>query len=188
MLEVGCGSGGNLWVISEQGFKTIGIDLSVKGIELANQMLQYRNLRAKLLTQDMCNISAVIEQSSIDIVVDVFSSNCLSEKQFDTYLEELKKILKQDGIFFLYTPSKRSDAYTNHKPSIMIDSSTLNSISRKNSPYRGNNYPFRFEHENDLQEKLKNNGLRIKYLEKTSRTYNNTNETFEFLVVEAIKN
>ena len=41
-LEVGCGSGGNLWVFAELGCKTIGLDLSEKAIHYASKYLESR--------------------------------------------------------------------------------------------------------------------------------------------------
>lgn len=37
LLEVGCGSGANLWMMAKEGFNTYGMDSSAKGLELARQ-------------------------------------------------------------------------------------------------------------------------------------------------------
>src|SRR5690349_8683681 len=40
VLEVGCGSGANLWMIAREGFQAHGLDLSPEGLALCGQMLE----------------------------------------------------------------------------------------------------------------------------------------------------
>lgn len=63
----------------------------------------------------------------------------------------------------------------------------MNSILRKDSPFSGQLYPFRFMHPREYEFALINAGFHIEYLETTSRTYRNFQEKFEFIVVEAKK-
>ena len=132
-------------------------------------------------------MSKYINHDSIDVIVDVFSSNCLDEQSYHLYLLEIKKVLKSGGKLFTYTPSKFSDAFKNHGPSKLIDKSTLDGIKRKSSPFYGNEYPFRFESAEDIQEKLKDANFNITYFEKVGRTYNSLSEYFEFFTIEAVK-
>ena len=186
-LEIGCGSGSNLWMLKEKGFKTIGLDLSSRSLELAKERLISRNLNndIELIKGSMTNLPFI--EKSIDIIVDVFSSNCLTSEDFEKSLLEIARVLTKGGKYFLYTPSKSSDAFLNHSPSTLLDSSTLDGIKRKTSPFTANFYPFRFEHPEVLKGKLEDKDFTINYLEKVSRTYNNRQEFFEFLVIEASK-
>lgn len=187
VLEVGCGSGGNLWMLCGEGFDVIGLDISSEGIALAKKMLKIKALNANFVTCSMCDMSKYINHDSIDVIVDVFSSNCLDEQSYHLYLLEIKKVLKSGGKLFTYTPSKFSDAFKNHGPSKLIDKSTLDGIKRKSSPFYGNEYPFRFESAEDIQEKLKDANFNITYFEKVGRTYNSLSEYFEFFTIEAVK-
>ena len=40
ILEAGCGSGANLWMLAQEGFDTHGVDLSAEAIVLAQRMLE----------------------------------------------------------------------------------------------------------------------------------------------------
>ena len=134
----------------------------------------------------MCDMSQYIESHSLDVLIDVFSSNCLCHEEYLCFLEEVNRILKPGGIYFGYTPSKSSDAYTNPGPSNFLDKSTLDGIRRLDSPFTGNLYPFRFMHRMEAINIFGDFSFTINYLETVSRTYNNGAEFFEFLVIEAI--
>ena len=75
-LEVGCGSG-EIYGVAELGCKTIGLDLSEKAIHYASNYLDSRGLKARFICESMEKMSSV-ENSSIDLVADIFSSNCLN--------------------------------------------------------------------------------------------------------------
>ena len=187
VLEVGCGSGGNLRMLSEENFQVYGVDLSTEGLEVANSFIEQSGLHATLYASDMCDMSHYIDNSFIDVVVDVFSSNCLCHTDYLRFLAEVYRVLKSGGIYFCYTPSKRSDAYTNPGPSQFLDSYTLDGIRRLNSPFTGNIYPFRFMHKAEAENILSQASLYVDYIETVSRTYQRGEELFEFLVIEAQK-
>ena len=94
--------------------------------------------------------------------------------------------MKVTGKYFLYTPGKESDAFKNYYPAKLIDKSTLNGIYRKNSPYTGNNYNFRFDAIEEIEERLKAENLKMSYKERVTRTYRNGIELFEFHTAEVI--
>ena len=186
VLEVGCGSGANLRMLAEEKFNVMGLDISSKGVDIANTFLSSLGLKVRFIVADMCNMSQHVENHTLDVVVDIFSSNCLSHVEYLKFLNEVHRILKPGGTFFSYTPSKRSDAYINPGPSSFIDSYTLNGISRCDSPFTGNLYPFRFMHPNEVETIFKDASFSIEYLETVGRTYRRGVEYFEFIVTEAI--
>ena len=185
VLEVGCGSGANLWMVAREGFSAYGVDLSEESLRLCEQMMQKYEVDAQLSAQDMSqtNFSA----SEFNFIVDVFSSNCLSKDLGAKFIAEIARLLKPGGKFFSYFPSKRSDAFIQPGNSALIDSDTLDSISRKDAAFSGQKYPFRFMHPQEYKDLLISQGLEVTYLETVGRTYNNGNEYFEFVVVEAQK-
>ena len=185
VLEVGCGSCANLWVVAREGFNAYGIDLSFSSIQLGGEMLEKWGVTADLKVGSMTEMP--YKESFFDVVLDVFSSYCLDEADFLVCLDELIRVLKPGGKFFSYVPSKMSDAYQNYLPAEMLDASTLSGIYRENAPFAGNHYPFRFVHPEAYKEILTGAGFEVKYLETVTRTYRQREEVFQHVVVEAIK-
>ena len=185
VLEVGCGSCSNLWVIAKEGFDAYGIDLSPKSLELGRKMLESWSVSADLKVASMTDMPHPYD--SFDIILDVFSSNCLNQKDFSNFLFEIKRVLKSGAKFFSYFPSKASDTFINHSPAQLLDKSTLNGIFRKDSPFYGNHYTFRFMHPKEYKEALNASGFQVDYLETVVRSYRSMCEVFEPVVEEATK-
>lgn len=182
ILEVGCGSGANLWMIAREGFNAYGIDFSPEAIRLCAEMLNKYGTTAQLSVGDMTKIP--FPNGYFDAIVDVFSSYCLDNEGHGQFLDEVRRLLKPGGLFFSFTPSKGSDAFTNHAPARMVDASTLSEILRPSSPYFGNNYLFRFTTIEEFTVDLRSRGMVATTSETLGRTYRNGDEYFEFVVME----
>jgi len=185
ILELGCGSCANLWVVAREGFDACGLDIAAESIRLGDEMIKSWGGRAELRVGSMTEIPWADE--SFDAVIDVFSSCCLVEKDFGTCLAEVERVLKAGGLFFSYTPGKGSDAYQNHAPAKLLDSSTLDGIRRIDSPFSGNLYPFRFVHPEEYAALIQDAGMEVRYLETIRRSYRGRTEDFEHVVVEGLK-
>ena len=187
ILEIGCGSCANLWMVSREGFAAYGIDLSETAIEFGKIMIKkWGGTAAELKVGSMTHLP--YKDDYFDAVLDVFSSYCLDKADYALCLSEVTRVLKPKvGKYFCYTPGKGSGAFQFHKPATMIDDSTLNGIVRNNSPFSGNHYPFRFIHPEELDEEAKKNGLEVCYLETVQRSYFNRSEIFEHVVLEGVK-
>ena len=188
ILEVGCGAGANLWMIAREGFDAVGIDLSAPAIKLCEQMLESYQTCAELHVGDMTQLP--IENASVDAVVDVFSSHCLTAQQGDAFLQDVVRVLKPGGKFFSYFPSTRSDTWTdiNHpdpEARQRVDNDTLNGLHRVTGPFCGNLHPFRFLHPRRYRSLVDSHGLEVRYCETLGRSYQNGQEYFEFVVLEA---
>jgi len=185
VLEVGCGTCANLWMIGREGFDAYGIDLSAEAIELGRLRLAHWGTGAKLEVGSMTELP--YEENTFDVIVDVFSSNCLDMNDFQRYLAEAARVTKTGGRMIMYTPTSESDAFKNHAPAEKIDPQTLNGIYRKDSPFHGNYYPFRFSSVEWLKETLNKYGFDVSYAETITRSYNDRSEVFQHVTIEAVK-
>lgn len=185
VLEVGCGSGANLWMIAREGFEAHGLDLSEEALALCRLMLERWQVAATLTHASMTAIA--YPDAHFDVVVDVFSANCMHEADFAIFLDEMTRVLKPGGRFFSYTPSKNNDSFRDPGPSRFLDASTLDGLHRKTSPFYGQNYPFRFTEPEELQALLAARGFTVPRNERIGRTYRNRAEYFEFTSLHAEK-
>lgn len=179
VLELGCGSCSNLWMVAKEGFDAYGIDLSKEAIDLGGQMLAHWGVKGDLAVGSMTKLPYA--DDTFDVVFDVFSAYCLNDSDFKDCLTETFRCLKPGGKFFTYTPSTGSELYTNFKPATKLDEFTLSGILREGAPYFGQEYPFRFISSDHLGSISKSTGFENFQCEKISRTYKNQKEYFEFL-------
>jgi len=183
ILEIGCGSCANLWMLAKEGFDVYGCDLSENAIILGQEILKKYNVNASITS---CNMLATsYSGESFDVIVDVFSSYCLCRSDYILLLKEIKRILKPSGLFFSYFPSKRSDTFIRSTPENRYDEDTLNGINDIKSPYYGNKYLYRFMSCEDVRLLLSDAGFDIGYIETVGRTYHSGSEYFEWIVFEA---
>lgn len=182
-LEIGSGTGANLWAVAREGFHAHGIDLSPSAEPLAREMLAAYGTVANLQTGDMRKLP--YPSAHFASVADVFSTYCVDAAGFRATLAEVARVLEPGGRFFCYTPGKRSQAWTDPGPARRIDASTLSGIERPTSPYYPAPHPFRFVSAQELRGELEAAGLRVARLELVTRTYGDCSELFEFVVAEA---
>jgi SAM-dependent methyltransferase len=185
ILEVGCGTGANLWMIAREGFDAHGIDFSADAIRLCRAELASYGVSAHLAVGDMTSLP--FADGQFDAVVDVFSAFCLTGDEFSNYLCEVSRTLNPGGRYFSYMPSKRSDAFIDFVPSKKLDPNTLDGIRREGAAYEGIHIPFRFTTGDEYADALKRSGLCVLYNETVGRTYHGGKEYFEFVVVTASK-
>lgn len=106
ILEIGCGSGANIWMLAKEGFETWGIDLSSAGIELCKQVIASWNVNAQL---DVGSMTALpYPDGYFDAIVDVVSMQHLTLTQHIATISEIYRCLKPGGGVFSYHLGKNS--------------------------------------------------------------------------------
>ena len=168
VLEVGCGSGANLWMMAKEGLDTHGIDSSAQGIALAEDHLRTKwGVAATLRVGSMVDLPYAPE--SFDAVVDVVSLQHLCLDDSTRALAEVRRVLKPSGAFFSYRLSDHS-VMSNSGP--RIDAATLTDIADPAMPLAGNG-PTSFWSPVLARQMYSRAGFAIESLERVGRTYAN---------------
>lgn len=184
ILEAGCGTGGNLCMLADEGFNTYGIDFSSESIKVLKKILLKKKLKANLFVGNM--IKLPFKSNIFNAVVDIFSSTHLNKKNGKKFIRETSRVLKKNGLFFSYFPSKKSLMFKSKKKKL-IDSDTIIYLNDKKYAYRIKNIPFRFMSKKNYILLLKKNKIKTIYSEEIEKTYNNGNEKFSFICIAGKK-
>lgn len=137
VLDLGSGTGRNSNYLSEMGNSVIGIEISSTALKTANNRAKMANLEVDYRLGDI-GAPYDVADDSIDIILDITSSNSLDEKGRAIYLKEMHRVLKNGGYIFVRALCK--DGNTNVKNLL------------KNSP--GKEYDTYYIKEMDLTERV----------------------------------
>jgi len=105
ILDLGCGTGRNSNYLADKGNSVIGIEISKTAIEIAKQRAKDMNVIVDYRIGDI-GAPYGIEDSSIDVVLDITSSNSLNEFGRGVYMNEVKRVLKDGGYIFVRALAK----------------------------------------------------------------------------------
>ncbi|BEU86829.1 hypothetical protein TAMA11512_02930 [Selenomonas sp. TAMA-11512] len=184
ILEVGCGSGANLWMLAKEGFDAYGVDGSEEAIKLADKHLREKwNVEANLSTGFFHELP--YESETFDIVVDVVSLMCLDLEMSRRVLREITRVLADGGLFYSYRLSDRSAMYMNSGGQF-VDSATVSDITRDGMPL-AHNGAMSFWSPNRVMEEYGACGLCVESIERCTRTYQNGLLAVEYLSIAAKK-
>lgn len=100
ILDLGCGTGRNANYLAEEGNDVIGIEISKTALGVARNRADGLGVKVDYRLGDIGE-RYDIEDSSIDLVLDITSSNSLDEKGRKIYIDEVKRVLKPGGYFFV---------------------------------------------------------------------------------------
>ena len=106
ILDLGCGNAKNSFYLSEQGVnnKIVGVEISETALKHAKQLAP----NGEFLKQSIGTVLP-FGDSTFDIVLDVTSSNSLSESEREVYLKEIQRLLKLSGYLFVRALCKDGD-------------------------------------------------------------------------------
>lgn len=105
VLDLGCGTGRNSNYLADMGNKVIGIEISKTAINKALNRAKDLGISVDYRLGDI-GAKYDIEDNSIDVVLDVTSSNSLDEKGRDIYINEMNRVLKKGGYIFVRALAK----------------------------------------------------------------------------------
>ena len=108
ILDLGSGNGKNANYLADLGNEVVGIEISPKAISMAKEQALKLGVKVEYLEADMGE-KYPFEDNSFDLVIDVMASNSLDEKGREVYLNEVKRVLKTGGHFFVRGLCKDGD-------------------------------------------------------------------------------
>jgi cyclopropane fatty-acyl-phospholipid synthase-like methyltransferase len=180
ILELGCGSGANLWMMAKEGFDAHGIDSAPTGVKLTKEMLRHWGVEADVRAADMLHLP--FKDTYFDAVVDVVSMQHLNWKEHGKCLKEVKRALKPEGLFFTFHLGGGSTSASKGRK---IDAWTIDNI-KEGYPLAGNG-PTCFPSAKALASEISKSGFEIVSAETMTRTYKNKTQKIEYLVIIARK-
>lgn len=107
ILEVGCGTGSNLWFAAREGFAVAGVDASVSAITSAQRRFEAEGLAGDLQVADFTALPFADEH--FDLVIDRCALTCCDRFAVERAVAEIYRVLKPGGRFFF---NPYSDTHT----------------------------------------------------------------------------
>jgi ubiquinone/menaquinone biosynthesis C-methylase UbiE len=109
ILEIGCGTGANLWFAAREGFQVAGVDGSSSAIHKAQERFQLDGLNGDLRVADFTHLP--FEDNSFDLVIDRGSLVCVGLETGKKAIHEVHRVLREKGRFFFNPYSDRHSSY-----------------------------------------------------------------------------
>ncbi len=183
VLEVGCGSGANLWMMAKEGVQAYGMDSSPTSLKLAEQHLHEKwKVEANLQLGTFDNLP--YETAVFDYVIDIVSMQHIDLKTSEKALSEVYRVLKTKGKFFSYRLSDHSVMYGQHGCK-EIDAATVSNIAL-GMPL-ANNGCISFWSPSLTKLKYHDAGLDVVSVDTCSRSYLGGLYYVEYLAIIAMK-
>lgn len=111
VLDVGCGTGYGIYALSNKASKTVGIDIWKEGIYYCHQQYSEKTL---FLTTSGFHLP--FRDNSFDLAVSFQVIEHINPDMVINYLEEIKRVLKNNGLFIVSTPNSRLRLLPFQKP------------------------------------------------------------------------
>lgn len=109
ILEIGCGTGNNLWFAAREGFQVTGIDGSSSAITLAKQRFSEEGLQGNFYVGDFTELP--FDNDSFDLVFDRGSLTCCGISSAQKAVNDVKRVLHKDGRFLCNPYSDHHSSY-----------------------------------------------------------------------------
>lgn len=110
VLDLGSGTGRNSFYFAQQGAIVQGFELSNTALETAGKYARHADLTIEYRKQDIGKTYPV-SSASIDLVLDLTSSNSLMDAERAVYLSETFRVLKPGAWMLVRALSKDADVH-----------------------------------------------------------------------------
>jgi SAM-dependent methyltransferase len=99
VLEIGCGTGNNLYFFAENGCDTYGIDFNEHAVEFAKNLLKEKGLEADVRVGDVMDLP--FEENKFDLILDRACLQHNRPEEVRKIMGEVERVLKPGGLFML---------------------------------------------------------------------------------------
>jgi len=100
ILEVGCGTGANLWYVARERFQAFGIDGSPTAVEKARARMLEERLSASLTVGDILQLDRHYPPSHFSAIVDIACVQHNRKEDIVQILRQVRSALKPGGRVF----------------------------------------------------------------------------------------
>lgn len=183
ILELGCGSGANLWMLAKENFDAYGIDVAPTGVKLCKQMLRFWNAPARIKLGNMRKLD--FTDNFFDAIIDVVSIQHTDLAGHREVYGEVLRCLKPGGRFFQWHLGARSVSFSKGGGK-RIDKLTIGSIVNPKVPFYGCGL-ICFLTPSAAQKMLLSAGFKDIKMETFTRTYKNRKQIIEYLAIQSQK-
>ncbi|MBX1932417.1 methyltransferase domain-containing protein [Campylobacter jejuni] len=128
ILELGLGTGANLWFCAKEGFSVSGIEWSKTGVERFKQRLENENLSHRIQEIKIGDYEQKLDEfkdESFDAIIDNCSLCCNNFKKTKKIFNKAIMKLKINGKFFSSTISKGIEGYDNTNDDFQLPKSGI---------------------------------------------------------------
>jgi len=98
-LDIGCGAVREAIFLAQQGFNTIGIDLSKEALKIASERAMEEEVQIDWRHGNVLNLP--VEDKSVDFINDRGCFHTVSENERDQFAREMDRVLKPGGMMLL---------------------------------------------------------------------------------------
>jgi SAM-dependent methyltransferase len=108
VVDLGSGTGRNSNYFASFGAKVYGVEISKTAVAQAEKEAQEKKLRVSYCTQSMAD-HIPVGTAGANVIIDITSSNSLTETERVSYIDEIQRILKPGGFLFVKALAKDGD-------------------------------------------------------------------------------
>ena len=109
VLDLGSGSGSQSFFLSKLGFKCSALDISQTAISIGKELAKELSLDINFICGDACSFEL---QKKFDVITDSCLLHCIvSDSDRINFFYSVKKHMKSDGRFFIYTMIQGDPSY-----------------------------------------------------------------------------
>ncbi len=115
-LDVGCGGGRHSIILAKEGFKVYGIDFSNSAIKTAKENAEAAKVTKNAFFRVGDALKLPYKGQFFDIINDDGCLHHLAKKDWQKYLQNIIRVLKDDGILRIKVFSKNCNFYKKSRP------------------------------------------------------------------------